>query len=79
MDANIAVFGVLPEMAKRGVGLTLLSHHMELNDPEIPCASGGHELKWDTLGLWIVGPLDIKRSSRLAPADHLFWGAAHPK
>ena len=30
MDANMAVFGVMPELAKRGVGLTLLAHHMEV-------------------------------------------------
>ena len=40
MDANMAMFGVLPEMRARGVGLTLLCHHYELADPEASSSSG---------------------------------------
>ena len=76
MDANMAMFGVLPEMAERGVGLTLLCHHMELADPE---RTEDPSLKWDTLGLWLVGPVDITKCKKLSPNDHIFWGAAHPK
>ena len=76
MDANMAMFGVIPEMAKRGVGLTLLCHHYELADPE---NTKFHSLKWDSLGLWIVGPVDIEKCKRLCFYDHLFWGASHPK
>ena len=76
MDANMAMFGVIPEMAKRGVGLTLLCHHMELADPE---STKNHTLKWDTLGLWLVGPVEIEKCKRVCPFDHMFWGASHPK
>ena len=47
-------------MAKRGVGLTLLCHHREMANPD-----AGYDrtnIKYDTMGLWIVGKFDIERS-----------------
>jgi len=69
LDANMAVFGVVSEMAKWGVGLTLVSHHYELR---------GGEPRWDTLGIWIVGPMNIKATKLMAPAAHVLAGAFHP-
>ena len=34
MDANMAMFGVVQELAERGVGVTLLCHHAELMHPK---------------------------------------------
>ena len=58
MDANMSVSGVQAALAARGVGLTLLCHHYELANPE---DSTDDRLKWDTLGLWLVGPVDIAK------------------
>ena len=34
MDANLSMFGVVPEMERRGVQVTLLVHHMEWTNPD---------------------------------------------
>ena len=75
-DMNMAMFGVLPEMHKRGVGISLLAHHYELEDPDDEL---NEQLLFDSMGLWAVGPVKIKDSTRCSRADHIFWGAAHPK
>lgn len=49
-DANLAVFGMVPEMRKRGVQLTLAAVHSEYDE-----FIG--KWKWDTMGLWAVGPV----------------------
>ena len=60
MDANMAVFGVVPEMTRRGVGLTLLCHHMECADSEdYDC----HKMAYDTMGLWLVGRFVMAKMS----------------
>ena len=57
MDLNMAVFAAIGEMRSRGVGLALLSNHHELNDPDW---QRPHILKYDTLGIWIVGNIGIE-------------------
>ena len=76
-DLNMAAYGAVNEMAKRGVGLTLLSHHREMAN-----ASDDYKettMQYDSMGLWIVGKFDIERTWILSTADNVFWGAAHPK
>ena len=58
----MAAFNAVGEMAKRGVGLTLLSHHCELEGPaRYPSA-----LLFDSMGLWVVGskaPREVARKT----------------
>ena len=76
-DLNMAAFNAVDEMAKRHVGLTLLNHHCELVDPRGPYDK--NSVLYDSMGLWIVGPFDIQRTRIISAAEHMFWGAAHPK
>ena len=76
-DLNMAAFNAVEEMAKRHVGLTLLNHHCELVDPRGPYDK--NSVLYDSMGLWIVGPFDIQRTRIISAAEHMFWGAAHPK
>ncbi|MCP4244034.1 MAG: hypothetical protein GY772_26075, partial [bacterium] len=70
MDLNMALFGLVPEMAKRHVGVTLISHHYEWRP-------NGTWL-YDSLGLWVVGPMNLKKSTILSPRCHALAGAYHP-
>ncbi|MCP4244986.1 MAG: hypothetical protein GY772_30975, partial [bacterium] len=70
MDLNMALFGLVPEMAKRHVGVTLISHHYEWR-PNGTCL-------YDTLGPWVVGPMNLKKSTILSPRCHALAGAYHP-
>ncbi len=76
-DLNMAAFNAVEEMAKRGVGLTLLNHHSELADPNGPYDE--KSVLFDSMGLWIVGKFDIEKTRIATAAEHIFWGAAHPK
>ena len=69
-DLNLAMFGLVPEMTKRGVGCTLSAYHMELKD---------FRIRYDTLGIWTIGPMDIVRSCRIAPSSHMYAGGCHPQ
>ena len=73
----MAAFNAVEEMAKRGVGLTLLNHHSELADPNGPYDKDS--VLFDSMGLWIVGKFDIEKTRIATAAEHIFWGAAHPK
>ena len=70
----MALFDAEGEMAKRGVQMTLLNHHVELKDPARPYDEGSV-----LMGLFIVGPFDIPRTRIIPPEEHIFWGHAHPK
>ena len=76
-DLNVALFNAEGEMAKRGVQITLLNHHIELEDPARPYDEGS--VLHDSMGLFIVGPFDIPRTRIIPPEEHMFWGAAHSK
>ena len=74
---NMAVFSVVGEMAKRGVGLTLLNHHCEMADPILPYDK--NSVLFDSMGVWVVGKFSIETTRISSAAEHIFWGAAHPK
>ena len=66
---NMAVFNAVGEMAKRGVGLTLLNHHCELADP-----NGSYDknsVLYDSMGLWVVGKFDIEKARIATAAEHI--------
>ena len=75
-DANMALFNIIPEMKRRGCGFTLLANHMELKAPARVDAT---DLLHDSMGLFAVGWLEIERSQKQHPYNHIFWGAVHPK
>ncbi|MCP4241718.1 MAG: hypothetical protein GY772_14255, partial [bacterium] len=52
------------------VGVTLISHHYEWRP-------NGTWL-YDSLGLWVVGPMNLKKSTLLSPRCHALAGAYHP-
>ena len=73
----MAAFNAVEEMATRGVGLTLLNYHCELADPHLPYDK--NNVLYDSMGVWIVGKFDIERTRVVSAAEHIFWGAAHPR
>ena len=73
----MALFNAEKEMANRGVQLTLLNHHCELADPAGPYDE--QSLLHGAMGLFIVGRFDIEKTGIIPTAEHIFWGAAHPK
>ncbi|MCP4240310.1 MAG: hypothetical protein GY772_07075, partial [bacterium] len=68
MDLNMALFGLVEELGRRGVGCTLVSHHYEWRYDET---------LYDSLGLWVVGPMDVARSTILTPETLALAGAYH--
>ena len=73
----MALFNAEKEMANRGVQMTLLNHHCELENPGRPYSEG--DVVHASMGMFIVGRFDIPRTRVIAQAEHMFWGAAHPK
>ena len=37
-----------------------------------------HDLLFDTLGVWVAGPLDVQRTKVISAGSHALAGAAHP-
>ena len=72
----MALFNAEVEMAKRGVQLTLLNHHVELEHPDRGYA--GENVLRDSMALFILGPFDIPHTKVAPQAEHIIWGAAHP-
>ncbi|MCP4240518.1 MAG: hypothetical protein GY772_08135, partial [bacterium] len=68
MDLNMAIFGLVEELGRRGVGCTLVSHHYEWRYDET---------LYDSLGLWVVGPMDVARSTILTAETLALAGAYH--
>ena len=76
-DMSMAVFNVVEEMQKRGVGLTLLNHHCELPHPSL--VYDKNRVLFDSMGVWIVGKFSIEITRISSAAEHMFWDAARPK
>ena len=74
LDANMAMFRVVPSLKEAGIGTHLVAHHMELSNP----AKGSQEPLFDTLGVWVIGPMDHDRTEVLTPKTHACAGARHP-
>ena len=49
-DMNMGLWGVIPELARRGVELHLCAVHAGWPGPE-------RKWCWDSMGIWAVGPL----------------------
>ena len=73
----MAAFNAVGEMATRGVGLTLLNYHCELDETNLDYDK--NNVLYDSMGVWIVGKFDIERTRVVSAAEHIFWGAAHPR
>ena len=73
----MALFNAEGEMAKRGVQMTFLNHHVELKHLDRGYAE--ENVLHDSMALFIVGPFDTPRTKVAPQAEHIIWGAAHPK
>ena len=77
IDGNMSLYRLVPELARRGVGVTLVSHHYEMEraDPRTPRATREAEkMHYDSVGIFIVGPFDVAGTKLLSPVDRVFWG-----
>ena len=70
-DANMAVFGILPEMAQRGVEMHLCCIHAEYSPP-------AGAWKWDSLGIWAVGPMPDPGQA-MSIETHALTALCHPR
>ena len=67
-DLNMSMFTLVPELARRGVPCTLVSHHTELNRDGNP--------HYDSCGIWVVG--GVGKVEQCSMTAHAVAGQRHP-
>ena len=70
-DMNMGLWGVIPELGRRGVELHLCAVHAEWSDAE-------RKWCWDSMGIWAVGPLP-NPGTAMSIADHALTALHHPR
>ena len=71
LDANMALFGAIPEMKERGVDMHLCAVHAEYKPIQ-------RTWKWDSMAIWVVGPIpDPGRCVTIG--DHALVALFHPR
>jgi hypothetical protein len=67
----MGLWGVIPELGRRGVELHLCAVHAEWSDAE-------RKWCWDSMGIWAVGPLP-NPGTAMSIADHALTALHHPR
>ena len=69
LDANMALFGIIPEMKDRGVDMHLGAVHAEYAPDQLTW-------KWGSMAIWVVGPIpDPGQCMKIA--DHALAALSH--
>ena len=68
--ANMAMWGVVEDMASAGVACTCVAYHAELQ-----YGGRGDELHYDSCGIWLLGPADRECLRILTPIKRAGLGA----
>ena len=71
LDMNMSMFAVVREMQDRGLECLLASFHCEFNRKT-------KELNYDSMGIWLVGPLQADKCKWATMKHHCLAGGLHP-
>ena len=70
-DMNMALWGAIPELGRRGVELHLCAVHAEYDGPEATWC-------WGSMGVWAVGPLPDPGTA-MSIGTHGLAALRHPR